>query len=65
MMIPDYCLISEIMMYSEGMLNASVLARKLVNTLKMCSEQLSSQHHYDFGMRAVKSMLNTCGKMMI
>ena len=62
-MIPDYCLIAEIMMYSEGIMKANELARKLVSTFKMCSEQLSLQYHYDFGMRAVKSILNLCGRL--
>ncbi|XP_065208173.1 dynein heavy chain, cytoplasmic isoform X2 [Planococcus citri] len=63
MTTPDRQLIAEVMLFSQGFRSAEKLACKIVPFFKLCSEQLSNQSHYDFGLRALKSVLVSAGNV--
>jgi dynein heavy chain 1, cytosolic len=60
---PDNVLIAQVMLYSQGFRTAEILAHKIVPFFKLCNEQLSSQSHYDFGLRSLKSVLVMAGNV--
>ena len=63
MVVPDSEQICEIMLLSEGFDTAKVLAKKMTVLYELAREQLSQQHHYDFGLRALKSVLVMAGAL--
>lgn len=58
---PDKELIAEVMLYSQGFNQAKQLARQTVPFFDRCGAKLSKQAHYDFGLRALKSVLVSSG----
>ena len=48
-------------MFSEGFEGAKILAKKMTVLYNLSKEQLSKQFHYDFGLRALKSVLVMAG----
>ena len=61
MIQPDKRLIAQVMLYSQGFRSAEELSGKVVLLFGLCSDQLSSRSHYDFGLRALKSVLRSAG----
>jgi len=49
------------MLSSEGFKNGKIISNKIVVLYQLMSQQLSKQDHYDFGLRAIKSVLNCAG----
>lgn len=58
---PDKELIAEVMLYSQGFNQAKQLSKQTVPFFDQCSGKLSKQAHYDFGLRALKSVLVSSG----
>lgn len=56
---PDLRIIAEVTLFSNGFLESISLSRKIVNFLKLTSELMSTQCHYDFGMRSMQAILKT------
>ena len=61
MVKPDSKLIAQVMLYSQGIESAQNLSSKVVALFKLCQSQMSSQSHYDFSLRALKTLLISAG----
>jgi len=61
MVVPDIVLICENMLMSEGFATAKDLSKKFMTLYDLAKSLLSKQIHYDWGLRAVKSVLRQAG----
>ena len=61
MVVPNLEMICENMLMSEGFGKAKILAKKMTVLYKLAEAQLSKQYHYDFKLRALKSVLVMAG----
>jgi dynein heavy chain 2 len=61
---PNNELIAEVLLYSDGFKHANILARKLVALFNLSRELLTTQQHYDWGLRALKTVLKGCGTLL-
>ncbi|XP_044939242.1 dynein axonemal heavy chain 2 isoform X7 [Mustela putorius furo] len=62
MVVPDSTLIAEIILFGEGFGNCKILAKKVYTLYSLAVQQLSRQDHYDFGLRALTSLLRYAGR---
>lgn len=63
MVKPNKEMIARVKLYSQGFKSAEKLSGKIVSLFDLCLNQLSSQSHYDFGLRALKSVLVSSGNL--
>ena len=56
-MVPDMRMIMENMLMAEGYQEANTLAKKFFTLYSLLQDLLSPQMHYDWGLRAIKSVL--------
>ena len=54
---PDNDIIAEVSLYAEGFKDAKIVGQKLVNIFTLASKLLTTQQHYDWGLRALKTVL--------
>jgi dynein heavy chain len=63
MVVPDLVLICENMLMSEGFVLAKDFQKVRLFVYVFQENFLSKQRHYDWGLRAVKSVLRQAGKL--
>ena len=51
-------------MYAEGFKDAKNIGGKLVSIFTLSKRLLTPQQHYDWGLRALKTVLKGCGNML-
>ena len=64
MTVPNFELIAEVTLLSEGFVSARALGLKLVSLFSLSKQLLSPQQHYDWGLRALKTVLGIAGKFL-
>ena len=64
MSAPDIEQIAEVLLFAEGFKEAKKLSTKIVSLFKLCKQLLSTQRHYDWELRAQKTIFNTAGPLI-
>ncbi|KAH8062045.1 hypothetical protein JL721_8764 [Aureococcus anophagefferens] len=63
-MVPDLVMICENMLMAQGFVSAKSLASKFYSLYSLLKDLLSKQEHYDWGLRAIKSVLVVAGMLL-
>ncbi|CAM1329611.1 Uncharacterised protein at_DN1743, partial [Pycnogonum litorale] len=61
---PDNDLIAEVILFAEGFKHAKAIGKKLVAIFTLALGLLTQQQHYDWGLRALKTVLKGCGNLL-
>ncbi|XP_056634261.1 cytoplasmic dynein 2 heavy chain 1 [Diorhabda sublineata] len=61
---PDNEEISRALLHCEGFRSANQLAKKIVEVFDISSKLLSTQQHYDWGLRSIRTILSGCGRAL-
>ncbi|XP_044749353.1 cytoplasmic dynein 2 heavy chain 1 [Coccinella septempunctata] len=59
---PNHELIAKSLLFCEGYQSADLIGKKLIEVFSLASKLLSKQQHYDWGLRAIKTVLTGCGR---
>ncbi|CAM5176865.1 unnamed protein product [Eretmochelys imbricata] len=63
MVVPDFTLIAEIILFRKGFSNCKLLAN-IYTLYSLAMQQLTKQDRFDFGLRALTSLLRYAGKKL-
>lgn len=63
MVVPDRQRIAEVTLFAQGFQFGETISRQIVTLFELCQSQMTSQPHYDFGLRSMKSVLRSAGKL--
>ncbi|KAI3379827.1 hypothetical protein SNEBB_009342 [Seison nebaliae] len=61
---PELLKICEILLLSLGFMEAGILSKKICFLFNICHSRLSNQKHYDFGLRAIKTIILHAGNVL-
>jgi dynein heavy chain 2 len=61
---PDNEMIADVSLVTEGFTQSKGLASKIVSLFKLSKQLLSKQQHYDWGLRGLKAVLNSGGRLI-